>query len=151
MIKTRKLGFLTSLFLLLVVPASHAAKDEIYTSFFSNTGVGGYDVVAYFTVGGPVKGNENIAAEHNGADWYFSSEENLKLFKENPEKYAPQYGGYCAWAVANGDTASGDPQQWTVYNNKLYMNYNAEIQAKWALDRDNFIEKANMNWPEVLK
>jgi YHS domain-containing protein len=127
-----------------------AAEDEIYTSFFSNHGAGGYDVVAYFTDDKPVKGNDNYSTKYKDAEWRFSSQENLDKFKQNPDKYAPQYGGYCAWAVAKGSTASGDPLQWSVVNDKLYLNYDAEIQAKWASDRDNLIVIGDKNWPEVL-
>ena len=87
----------------------------------------------------------------NSADWLFSSEDNLAVFKADPDRYAPQYGGYCAWAVAQGSTASGDPLQWSVVNDKLYLNYDANIQAKWEADRDNFIVQGDQNWPTVLE
>jgi YHS domain-containing protein len=136
--------------LVLFTTTGFAAEDEIYTSFFSSVGADGYDVVAYFSESKPVEGNKKFATEYKNVDWYFSNEENLSAFKENPESFAPQYGGYCAWAVANGTTASGDPLQWAVVNNKLYLNYDAEIQAMWAADRDNLIVKGDMNWPSVL-
>ena len=146
--RTRRL-FLASPSILLITPA-FAAEDEIYTSFFSSASAGGYDVVAYFTDGKPVKGDDQYTTEYKDAEWKFASQENLDLFKENPDMYAPQYGGYCAWAVANGSTASGDPLQWSVVNNKLYLNYDAEIQAMWASDRDNLIVMGDKNWPGVL-
>lgn len=136
--------------LLLTVATSHAAKDEIYTSLFSNVGASGYDVVSYFTEGMPVKGSKKFSADHMGAKWYFSSEAHLAQFTEDPDKYAPQYGGYCAWAVSNGDTASSDPLQWSIVNDKLYLNYDADIQARWQADRDNHIARADQNWPSVL-
>ncbi len=129
---------------------TYASEDEIYKSFFSNAGAGGYDVVAYFTVGEPVEGDDDIGVEYKGADWYFASQENLATFNQDPEKYLPQYGGYCSWAVANGDLASGDPLQWKVLNEKLYLNYDADIQAKWTADRDNLIVLGDKNWPGVL-
>ena len=135
---------------LLVATASHAAKDEIYTSLFSNVGASGYDVVAYFTEGAPTKGKKKFSVEYKGAKWYFSSEAHLAQFTETPDKYAPQYGGYCAWAFSNGKTASSDPLQWTIVSDKLYLNYDAEIQALWQMDRDNHITKADQNWPSVL-
>ena len=141
--------FLGSITALVCAPAL-AAEDEIYTSFFSNNGAGGYDVVAYFTDDKPVKGNDKYSTEYKDAEWRFSSQKNLDLFKQDPAMYAPQYGGYCAWAVANGSTASGDPLQWSVVNNKLYLNYDAEIQAQWTKDRDNLIIIGDQNWPEVL-
>ena len=136
--------------LLSLTSIAHAAKDEIYTSFFGNTGAGGYDVVAYFTESKPVEGSDKFATEYKGAEWHFSSQENLDMFVASPEKYAPQYGGYCAYAVALNSTASGDPLQWTVHGGKLYLNYDANIQAKWTADRDNFIVKGDKNWPGVL-
>ena len=127
-----------------------AADDEIYTSFFGNTGAGGYDVVAYFSEAEPIKGTDTYSTEYKDAEWHFSSQENLDKLKQNPDMYVPQYGGYCAWAVAKGSTASGDPLQWTIVSNKLYLNYNAEIQAMWTEDRDNLIVMGDKNWPSVL-
>ena len=129
---------------------ANAGEDEIYTSFFSSAGAGGYDVVAYFTESKPVEGDDDISTEYRGVDWYFSSQENLEKFSQNPDMFVPQYGGYCAWAVANNTTASGDPLQWTVLNDRLYLNYDAKIQAMWTADRDNLIAIGDMNWPDVL-
>lgn len=146
-----KIQILTaSLTLAVFAGAAHAGKDEIYTSFLSSAGAGGYDVVAYFTAGKPVKGDDNFTTEHKGADWYFSSQTNLDAFNADPDKYTPQYGGYCAWAVSQGYTASGDPRQWSVVNDKLYLNYDANIQARWEADRGNFITLGDKNWPAVL-
>lgn len=130
---------------------AHAAKDPIYTGIFSSVAVSGYDPVAYFTQSKPVKGKKAISLSWNGATWRFSSEENKALFEKNPEKYAPQYGGYCAYAVAKNSTASGDPEQWTIHDGKLYLNYNQEINDTWRGDMLNFIDKADVNWPNVLK
>lgn len=90
---------LITMVMLLVSPYVFAT-DEIYTGFFSSKALDGYDTVAYFTSGKPVEGSKKFSTEYKGADWYFSSEKNLTLFVNNPEKYAPQYGGYCAWAVS---------------------------------------------------
>ncbi|MGY0217756.1 YHS domain-containing (seleno)protein [Endozoicomonadaceae bacterium StTr2] len=147
----RKITFaslLTLLFSLQVFPA--LAKDEIYTSFFSNKAVGGYDTVAYFTEGRPVEGSDKFKTEYKDTVWYFSSAENLKKFKADPEKYAPQYGGYCAWAVGQGYTASGDPKQWHIDNGKLYLNYDAEVKAEWLKDKAKWIEAGDKNWPKVI-
>lgn len=134
-----------------LVSTQASAADEIYTSYFSNKAVGGYDTVAYFTEGKPVKGSDQYKVEYRGADWYFSSAENLELFKANMEKYTPEYGGYCAWAVgAQNQLASGDPLQWTVYKGKLYLNYDASVKKQWLADKDNLIQKADQNWPNVL-
>ena len=130
--------------------AAMAAKPPVYTAPFSQVAAGGYDVVAYFTAGRPVKGDPKFATEWKGASWQFSSAANLAKFKASPTAYAPQYGGYCAWAVANGYTAKGDPLQWRIVGGKLYLNYNADIQSKWIKDVPGFIRKGDGNWPTVL-
>ncbi|CAM2930411.1 YHS domain-containing (seleno)protein [Moritella viscosa] len=126
------------------------AKDPIYTGYFSSKAVSGYDTVAYFTQSKAVKGLKKFTYEYKGEDWYFSNSQHLALFKQEPTKYAPQYGGYCAYAVANNGTASTDPTQWTIVNGKLYLNYNADIRQQWLKDKLNFIVKADQNWPHVL-
>lgn len=127
-----------------------AAKPPVYTAPFSQVGAGGYDVVAYFAQGQPVKGDRAFSTVWNGATWQFASAANLSKFKANPATYAPQYGGYCAWAVANGYTASGDPRNWKIVGGKLYLNYNADIQSKWVKDTPGLIRKGDANWPTVL-
>lgn len=128
-----------------------AAKDApVYTGLFSNTAVGGYDPVAYFTEHKPVKGDKRFVHQWQGAEWRFSSAENRDRFAAAPERYAPQYGGYCAWAVSQGYTASGDPQYWKLVGDKLYLNYDASVQKKWEADIPGFIQKADQQWPAVL-
>lgn len=112
--------------------------------------VDGYDVVAYFTEGAPVKGSADYSTEYKGADWYFSSQENLDKFKAEPIKYAPQYGGYCAWAASQGNLANGDPERWAIHEGKLYLNYSKGVQKKWLKDKPGFIAKADANWPGLL-
>ncbi|MDW6004755.1 YHS domain-containing (seleno)protein [Vibrio mangrovi] len=127
------------------------AEDPIYTGFFSNKAVSGYDTVAYFTDHQPVKGKSQFKTSYMGADWYFASAEHLNMFTSNPEKYAPQYGGYCAWAVAAvNDFAPGDPELWAVVNDKLYLNYNKEVKRRWDNDRENLIKEGDKNWPALL-
>lgn len=113
--------------------------------------VKGYDVVAYFAEGRPVKGLPEFEHEWNGAKWRFSSSGNLELFKASPEKYAPRYGGYCAYAVSRGTTADIDPEQWSIVDGKLYLNLDKGVQKKWREDIPGNIEKADRNWPGVLK
>ncbi len=127
------------------------ALDPIYKGVFSTKAVSGYDVVAYFTTGKPTKGNDKYKYKWKDAEWFFASEENMKKFTSEPEKYAPQYGGYCAWAVAQGYDASGDPLQWTILNDKLYLNYDASVQKKWEVSREKFIADADKNWPNLIK
>lgn len=128
-----------------------AASDPIYTGFFSNKALEGYDTVAYFTEGKPVEGKSEFKARYQGADWLFANQKHLDMFTDNPEKYAPQYGGYCAWAVgAKNQLAPGDPHQWTIYQDKLYINYDQSVQDTWLPKKEAFIQSADANWPKVL-
>lgn len=133
------------------VPQASAQKAEIETGLFSKDAVDGYDAVAYFTEGKPVKGNKAYQTEYKGAVFKFASQENLNAFLAAPETYAPQYGGYCAWAVSQGYTAPGDAKYWAIVDGKLYLNYNKKVQEDWNKDRAGFITSANENWPVVLE
>lgn len=110
----------------------------------------GYDPVAYFTKGRPLKGEQRFEYEWNGGKWRFASQEHLDLFKNDPEKYAPRYGGYCAYAVSQGTTADIDPGSWRIVDGKLYLNLNPEVQVLWEQDIPGYIKKADRNWPAVL-
>ncbi len=136
--------------LLLHTPAALAAKDPVFTSTFSDLAIRGYDPVAYFTEARPVEGQGSFEYEWNGATWRFAKRENLESFKANPQAYAPRYGGYCAWAVSQGSTASTVPEAWRIVNGKLYLNYSKGVQARWERDIPGNIAKANQNWPKVL-
>ncbi len=136
-------------FALLMMSLNAYAVDPVYSSW--GKAIKGYDTVAYFTEGKPVKGNKKYTADWNDATWYFSSQANADLFKGNPEKYAPQYGGYCAWAVSLGSTAKIDPKAWNIVDGKLYLNYNQDIQNKWSINKPKNIAAADKNWPEILK
>jgi YHS domain len=131
------------------LPAS-AKEAAIHTGFFSSLAVGGYDPVAYFTKGQPVEGKKEYQTRWMDAEWRFASAENRDLFIASPEKYAPQYGGYCAWAIAQGKTASGDPRLWKIVGGKLYLNYDEEVQRRWEKDIPGFVASADRNWPTVL-
>ena len=132
-------------------PGESQAKDAVYTSLLSSKAVSGYDPVAYFRGGKPVEGSGKYSTNWKGAEWQFANAENLADFKKSPEKYAPQYGGYCAWAVSEGYTASSDPEAWHIRDGKLYLNYSKSVQATWAQDIPGNIEKANGNWPKVIE
>ena len=136
-------------FALLVLSPVAFAKPPVFETRAG--AIRGYDAVAYFTESKPVRGNKDYVVEWNGARWYFASAENRDRFEADPNKYAPQYGGYCAWAVANGYTASTDPDAWTVVNGKLYLNYSAGVQQQWAQDIPGNIAKADKNWPNALE
>lgn len=114
-------------------------------------GLKGYDAVAYFTENRAVSGNEQYQHTWNGARWYFASAENRDRFAQDPERYAPQYGGYCAFAVSHGYTADGDPNVWKIVAEKLYLNYNREARQMWEEDIPGNISKGNENWPRFLE
>jgi YHS domain-containing protein len=144
-----KIGALIFAVLLFQAPA--AAKEPIYTGVFSSLAVGGHDPVAYFVDGRPVEGRKAFEFEWNGATWRFANANNLATFKADPEKFAPQYGGYCAWAVSQGGTASTEPEIWRIVDGKLYLNYSKSVQRTWTRDIPGNIAKADKNWPGVLK
>jgi YHS domain-containing protein len=135
---------------LAVTDPSLARGPDIYTGPLSATAVGGYDPVAYFSQGRPLAGKRAITLTWKGVTWRFATEANRDLFKQNPEAYAPQYGGYCAWAVSRGYTAKGDPRYWKIVDGKLYLNYDAGVQKDWEKDIPGNIGKADRNWPKVL-
>lgn len=126
------------------------AVDPVFTALFSDKAIRGYDTVAYFTENKPVKGSDDFSVEYMGATWLFSSQENKELFENEPEKYAPQFGGYCAYAVSQNATASIKPELFTIHDGKLYLNYNKSINEKWLNNKENFIVDANKNWPGLL-
>lgn len=127
-----------------------AGKPSVFTEIIPGVAVGGHDPVAYFTEGKPVSGSPEITLEHEGAVWRFANAANRDAFKAEPAKFAPQYGGYCAFAVANGYTAKGDPEAWTIANGKLYLNYNKSVRRGWEQDIPGNVRKADANWPKVL-
>lgn len=142
-------------FLLLAVPASypqsHAAeKPPVYLDA-SGVALRGYDPVAYFTDGKPVKGSKQFSVAWMDATWYFSNEAHREVFKSDPEKYAPRFGGYCAYAVSRNYTWAGDPRVWRIEDGKLYLNANSEAQQLWEEDVPGNIMKGNAYWPGVLK
>ena len=138
-------------------PAAGAAEPPINTlknSLFggrSSTAINGYDTVAYFTLGRPVKGLDSLSTDWMGASWKFSSQAHLDLFKANPEKYAPKYGGYCAYSVTRGYLVKVEPEQYALRDGKLYLNYDAEVQALWLKDPAGYIRDANGKYALLLK
>ncbi len=107
--------------------------------------IGGYDTVSYFS-GKPVRGKQQYSTQWDGQTWFFSSSSNLKKFQNDPERFAPQYDGQCAFAVAHGSSAPGSPNQWTVHRGKLYFNLNAGIKRQWLSNKQRFIDQADDNW-----
>lgn len=132
-------------------PAALADQPAIFKPFLSDLAVSGFDPVAYFKGNGPTPGDAGLEYAWQGAKWRFASAENRAAFKANPQKYAPQFGGYCAWAVSQGYTAKGDPKFWRIVDGKLYLNYDGEVQKKWEKDIPGLVAKGNANWPAILK
>lgn len=130
--------------------AAFAAKPEVFTGLVKGVAVGGYDPVAYFTMNKAVEGSKEHTLSHNGAEWRFSSAENKALFMASPARYAPQYGGYCAYAVSYGGTAKGEPEVWRIVDDKLYLNFSKGVQKRWVKDIPGNIKKGDENWPNVL-
>nr|WP_277867346.1 YHS domain-containing (seleno)protein [Candidatus Synechococcus calcipolaris] len=110
----------------------------------------GQDVVAYFVQNALVEGKQEFSYTWNGVRWLFSNAAHRDLFAQNPEQYAPQYGGYCAKAAAGGVLATTVPTAWEVRDGKLYLNYSAQAQNEWRQDTATKIVKANANWPKIL-
>ena len=108
--------------------------------------IDGYDTVSYFTNGRPERGNPNITAEWNGVEWHFVSHEHRDAFIENPQKYAPEYGGFCALGMAHGGGVPTNPEAWTIWNGKLYLNMIDEVRTTWLYSPDKLIERADRKW-----
>lgn len=131
------------------IHAAWAQKPQVFAD--SSGAIRGYDPVAYFTQGAPMKGSKEFRHAWRGATWHFASEANRAKFAADPEKFAPQYGGYCAYGVALGSAPPIDPAAWSIVDGKLYLNYNLPTRATWEKDIPGYIRKADANWPGVLK
>lgn len=139
--------YLILAFLLLTLPLF--AIDPVFET--DGVAIVGYDAVAYFTDAKAVEGKKQHSFDWYGATWQFVSEANRAAFAKDPQKYAPQYGGYCAFGVSRGYAVKVDPTAWKVVDGKLYLNYNHDVQAEWAKDIAGHIEKADANWPKVVE
>jgi len=143
-----KRKILLTTFFVVSAASLFAQKSEVFKAS-SNQAIRGYDPVAYFAAGKPVKGNQDLVLHWNDADWHFASKENLNSFAKNPAKYAPQYGGYCAYGMSEGHKAPTDPDAWTIVDGKLYLNYSMDVRSKWRENEKERIDKANQNWPQL--
>ena len=124
-----------------------AQKSEVFNK--SAIAVNGYDVVAYFTEHTPVKGAKEFTFYWKEVNWQFSNRQNLDSFKASPEKYAPQFGGYCAYGISEGHKAPTEPEAWAIVDGKLYLNYNKDVQVLWKKEQTSRIKKANRNWVDL--
>jgi hypothetical protein len=143
MIQRRRL-ILTALAMVATGPAGAEA-------WFADRGLAirGTDPVAYFTDGAARRGDPAIRLAHGGVDWLFASEANRTAFAADPDRFAPQYGGWCAWAMAEGYLAPIDPDQWRIVEGRLYLNASARVQRRWLGDSPGFIARADANWPRL--
>lgn len=134
--------------LIISLAAPALAGEVVFTSW--GKAINGYDPVAYFTQGKPVEGMSGFTQDWMGATWRFANAANRDAFAGDPAKYAPQYGGYCAWAVSQGYTASTDPEAWKIVGGKLYLNYSKGIQKRWESGGTaSLIAKGDANWPGI--
>ncbi|WP_404365486.1 YHS domain-containing (seleno)protein [Marinobacter sp.] len=136
---------------ILLTTSALASESPVYTGLIGNTAAGGYDIVSYFESGEPAKGSTQFTASYKGATWRFTNAENLRRFQQDPARYAPAYGGYCAWAVSQGYLAKGDPKHWAIRDGRLYLNYDESVHNRWLEDPESFIRQADANWPAVLE
>ena len=136
-----------------LLPMVLLGGNAVAGEFFEEGGVAvrGYDVVAYFSDGKPVRGSPEHQTEYKGSTFHFASKANRDAFSADPAKYAPQYGGFCAFGVSGGYKAATDPAAFTVVNGKLYLNYNRDVQGKWSADIPGFVAKADWTWPAVSR
>lgn len=141
---TRRIGIATLLVGLAL--AAHAGS-LVYAA--KGLAIRGYDPVAYFTDAAARQGAAEFAFEWSGATWHFTSAEHRDLFAAQPTKYAPQFGGHCAWAVSNDYLYESDPTVWAIHEGKLYLNYNRDVQKKWSADRGAAIVRGEKNWPRL--
>lgn len=138
--------FVLTVMLVCIVAQGFAQQSEIFIK--NKTAIDGYDVVAFFTDSQALKGKPEFSIYWKDAQWLFSSKQNLDLFSKDPGKYAPQYGGYCAFGVSRGYKAPTIAEAWSVVNGKLYFNYNLDVRQTWNKDQQQFINKADMNWQQ---
>lgn len=147
----KRVAFVLALALAFTAAAGAQALDPVNKnkSLFG-VAIGGADPVAYFSEGRFVEGSRKFAADWNGASWRFASAANRQRFLAEPERYAPRYGGYCAYAVAHNYTAKIDPEAWSIVEDRLYLNYDKTVRARWSKKQGEFIEQADQNWPGLL-
>ena len=138
---------------LLALGCGASAQDAeiVNTGYFGDVAIRGYDPVAYFTESRAVQGSDEFSYEWLGATWHFASAEHRDAFAKEPEKYAPQYGGYCAYGVSQGYAVKIEPDVWSVVDGKLYLNYDKSVQKTWEKDIPGYIAEADKKWPGVLK
>lgn len=138
-------------FMILLSFVVNYCKAQTGSTFFNSKGIAvrGYDVVAYFTDKAAVEGKKEFVFNWEATDWYFKNQENLEAFKANPSKYAPQFGGYCAYGVSENHKSPTDPNAFTIVDDKLYLNYSLKVKELWIKDTKGRIEKGESNWKNL--
>ncbi len=135
-----------------VAPAMAAESISVSNGLTAAGGplaIHGFDAVSYFEGGSAMRGKAEFSAKHDGAVYRFASRENMRRFVRSPEKFAPQFGGFCAYGASVGKKFDGDPEVYRIVDNKLYFNLNPEIKATWEKDLADNIRKAGSNWPQI--
>jgi len=145
----RRSAFAVALGLGVALAAGQQARAVDEVNVNDGYAVHGYDVVAYQTVGKPTEGSDQFTAAYQGATYRFASSAHRDAFKADPAKYAPQYGGYCAFGAAFGVKADGKPDLWTIRDGKLYLNLNRNVQQRFKADTEGLIRGADHNWPLI--
>jgi hypothetical protein len=128
------------------------AEDDIklVATDSNNVAIKGYDTVAYFTEGKAIKGTPEFTVSWHDVQWRFANVRHRDLFASNPERYAPQFGGFCSAGLSMGKKVVADPEQWTIVDGKLYINYNRSALESWRQEKAARIHKANVNWSNYL-
>jgi len=111
--------------------------------------IDGYDAVAYFTLGQATKGTEKFSYQWLGAEWHFVNAEHRQMFIVDPNKFTPQYGGYCATAMSEGHLVPIDPESWQIVDGKLYLHYSKRSESRWSQDQESSITSANTHWQKI--
>lgn len=131
----------------LLIAAAVAAEPTMNTTS-DNVAINGYDTVAYFTDGEATKGSAEYVAVWQDARWHFASDAHRRLFEADPSRYAPQFGGWCASGVAEGEYYEINPEAWAIVEGKLYLNYSRRVRDKWLETASEKIAKAEHIWSE---
>ena len=134
---------------LMTFPAFSGEKSSFNLGHSNGLAMAGYDVMSYWRGGKPMEGSADHSFEYDGATWVFTSKANLDAFAAEPEKYAPQFGGFCTYAASKGYTADVDPFAWQIWQDKLYLNYSPQVQRIWSNDLESNVAKGNANWPSL--
>ena len=143
--------FLLIFCLAAAAPVFAADKADPVNKDGGGVAINGYDAVAYFKQSRPVKGSSSFTHQWMNATWLFANAEDRDDFARDPAKYAPQYGGYCAYGVSQNHTSPIDPEAWTIIDGKLYLNYSKGVKKTWSQQIPKYVEDANHNWPALHK